>query len=186
MYGSICGSGPSGGWGWGGKLLPTWYKYGVIILKHHCTVDAWSPKQALKSLIYKIRWGEEPVCLKWLNFEESLLPVRNAELKSWKEFGSFWWCSCSTVVQVLLIFLVLRDTHWDRRRAAALRNNLSLVFSPFLDAYACMWGVKVKESFYLLLIVLQWCSDGGQILFLNQIHNQIKTCRSLPTLLVKQ
>lgn len=54
------------------------------------------------------------------------------------------------MVQVLLISLALHDTHRDRHRAAPSRNTFTLVFFPLLDAYVCVWGVEIKEAFFLI------------------------------------
>lgn len=136
-----------------------------------------SPILALKSLMYKmpLRRGAclFEVASLWNALKESLVPVRKAELKSWKEFGSF-----------LMVFLqhsgarsaylpgIAWHTHRDRHRAAALRNTFSVVCS-FLDVYACMWAVEMEESFSLLLIVSQWWNDGGRNLSLKPKYKHL-------------
>lgn len=88
----ICRSHHRGGGG-GVKLLPTRSKYGFIIVQRRCAAATFGPIQAFKGLIYLIPLMPGTclfeVAWLWNALKESLVPVRNAELKSWKEFGSF-------------------------------------------------------------------------------------------------
>lgn len=85
----MCGSGPSEGL----QLLPTWCKYGLMILKRHCTVATWRRIQALKSRIYKMR---SSTCL----FEASEL---------WREFSS---CPKCWVQKLKGIWKFFDEAHW--------------------------------------------------------------------------
>lgn len=138
----------AGAWyGVGGvKLPPTRCKYGFIIVKRHCAAAAFSPIQAFKGLIYQIPLMRGTclfeVAWLWNALKESLVPVRNAELKSWKEFGSF--------LMVLLQHrgassAYLSGIAWHTQRQAqsgTLQKYLDSCFFSFLDVYVCVCGNK--------------------------------------------